>query len=462
MKPPVVVIPGITATSLRDDYPPEPESIWGMLRKDYLRVALHPDDLRYEQAEPALVRPGEVFTIPYDEFVKELRHDLSEKRDRPRPVFLFPYDWRQPLHLLVEQLRAFCDEVAARTALLRHYARAGYTREDGEVDLVGHSMGGLLINGYLATHPETHRARKVITLGAPFSGSFEAVLKIITGTADLGPGVPSSREREVARITPALYYLLPENHVNEAIKVDEGLPDTLFDVDLWQESVLETIAEHIRLNAVDPPSSQTKRMEAARELLVRMLAEAASFREKTLAFELADAGLASDDWMAVVGVGEETRLELAIEKRRGKPVYVLRSLGRKNGYPEIPDDLQGQITWADTGDGTVPYWAAVPPFLQKNTIICVSDDDFGYWELRDKILERWAANLHGMLPAMNRVIKLAVAFLKADAGEKGKAHDGIKGRRAPDLPPQVDWNPPLKGLREEMPGYLKAMLGGEG
>ena len=172
MKPPVVVIPGVTATTLKDFYPTSAETVWGMLAKDYLRVALHPDNLRYEQIEPALLRPDEPLSIPYDEFVKELRHDLTRKRDEPRPVFLFSYDWRQPLEVLVEHLKGFLEEVVARTALLRHYARdtPQYSHDTGRVDLVGHSMGGLLVAGYLARNPSTHRARKVVTLAHPSEG----------------------------------------------------------------------------------------------------------------------------------------------------------------------------------------------------------------------------------------------------------------------------------------------------
>lgn len=461
MLPPVIVVPGITATTLRDEYPLDDEGVWGIVRKDYLRTALHPDDLRYEQIEPARVRPGEAFSLPYDELVKELRHDLSNKRDRPRPVFLFPHDWRQSLQRLVGELRMFCDEVAARTALLKHYARDGYTADEGQVDLVGHSMGGLIINGYLATHSDTHRARKVATLGTPYCGSFEAVLKIITGTADLGPGAPSSREREVARITPALYHLLPENHLNEAIRVADGLPRTLFDPGLWQAGVTESIAEHIRLNAVDPPSTKAGRLDAATALLRTMLDEARAFRERTLGFRLQDAGLQPDDWMTVVGVGEKTRVMLEVEDRDGEPFFVLDSLGRRNGYPEPETNDEGDITasLADTGDGTVPYWAAVPPFLARESLIAVSDDEFGYWELRDKLIAATVSTLHGFLPAMNNVIKLLTAFLQADAGKKGRAHDGMRGRRAPDVAPGAKWDPPIRGLEERMPRAMKALRG---
>jgi hypothetical protein len=51
---PVVVVPGITATYLRDEYQLPPELVWGEL-EDYDRTALHPDNLCYEAREPARV-----------------------------------------------------------------------------------------------------------------------------------------------------------------------------------------------------------------------------------------------------------------------------------------------------------------------------------------------------------------------------------------------------------------------
>jgi hypothetical protein len=59
---PVIVIPGITATSLVDDYPLKVDEIWTMVfNKEYERVALHPDDMRYEAVEPAHVAVGQPF-----------------------------------------------------------------------------------------------------------------------------------------------------------------------------------------------------------------------------------------------------------------------------------------------------------------------------------------------------------------------------------------------------------------
>src|SRR5262249_34391258 len=103
---PVIVVPGITASYLRDLYPIPPEPIWTVLDTDYARAALHPDDLAtkiaaskraYEAREPARVVADQVYEIAYKELIEELRFNLREKEDNPIPVFSFGYDWRQPL-----------------------------------------------------------------------------------------------------------------------------------------------------------------------------------------------------------------------------------------------------------------------------------------------------------------------------------------------------------------------------
>ena len=101
---PVIVVPGITATYLRDMYPIPPETVWSVLRKGYERAALHPDDVAkkipdrsraFEAIEPARVVSDQLYEIAYKELVEEIRHSLREKEDEPVPVFPFGYDWRQ-------------------------------------------------------------------------------------------------------------------------------------------------------------------------------------------------------------------------------------------------------------------------------------------------------------------------------------------------------------------------------
>src|SRR2546423_7691711 len=91
---PVIFIPGIMGSALRDEYPGEPEPVWSPLRlliKAYERITLHPDDCRYELAEPARVVAERVFQLIYGEIIEELRQNLTPQSDQPVPVFPFPY-----------------------------------------------------------------------------------------------------------------------------------------------------------------------------------------------------------------------------------------------------------------------------------------------------------------------------------------------------------------------------------
>jgi pimeloyl-ACP methyl ester carboxylesterase len=455
LQPPVVFVPGITASDLDDVYPTKPEHVWGMLTKAWERIQLHPDDIRYEQVEPARVVAASVFGYPYGNFISDLSHDLAVAADRPVPVYPFPHDWRQPLAALERQLDGFVKEVIARTALMRHYHAAGYTERNGRVDLVGHSMGGLVIAGYIE-RSSGRRVRKVATLGTPFKGSFEAPLKMLTGMSTLGRS-SSSREREVARLTPALYHLLPR--YRGAVTADPGLGVDLFRVATWQPSVVRSIAEQIRLHGLDGVGKTTGDLvPAATVLFQRLLDEASAQRVRaTSGLRLGRTKLNKEDWLAVVGVGQETRVHLHIrESEDGTPFFDLSSAGRKNGYPDGTRDEAGNVTArpVDTGDGTVPYEAAVPPFLGVENLVCVTDGDFGYWEVLDRALEHGVGgkhvSLHSVLPAMNVVEKLVVCHLKGEAGRPGEGHAGVWGRRAPDLPGDADWKPPVAGLREKL------------
>lgn len=448
MQPPVIVVPGITASTLRDEYPLDAKTVWALISKDYDRIALHPDDLRYERDEPARVTADRLFEVPYDGLVGELRHDLADRHDQPVPVFTFPYDWRIPLVHVQAQLGAFMDEVVARTRLLRHYDAAGYAG-DPRIDLVGHSMGGLVIAGYLAASKD-RRVRKVATIAAPFRGSFEAVLKVAVGTADLGLGKSSSREREVARLTPALYHLVP-SYGGDVLSDNPAWLD-LFDAAAWQPGVVATIAEYLRLFGLNPARAKGAREDRAREILQAMLDDAKAHRAAVEGFTLESVGMTADDWLCLVGVGEETRLQLRIvDDGHGQPFFDLASAQRMNGYPvpkRAPDGRITQQLW-DTGDGTVPYPGAGASFIPVEKIVALCDGDFGYWELRDRALEA-VAGLHGLLPAMNVAQKLIVAHLRAPAGQPGRANPGIWGRRAPGLVIDAAWQPPIRGLRERV------------
>lgn len=431
---PVVVVPGITASRLRDEYPASPEIVWNALKKDFRRVSLHPEDLRYELIEPARVRPDAAFTVVYEDLLEELRYNLSDAEDRPVPVYPFAYDWRQPLETTEALLARFIDEVIDRTKLLGHYHRADYADEP-KVDLVGHSMGGLIIAGYLADAGAGAPVGKVVTLGSPFRGSLEAPLKITTGTADLGEQTPpASREREAARLTPALYYLLPSFETAVFTESDD-IPDSLFEIGAWQESIVKTLAAFIKNHGVERTNA-SRREELATELFSGLLGAARVHRQKLESLDFDQLGMSAEDWLCVVGVDAETRVRLKIDSLRNKPVFDLTSDDRCNEWDDAEPDQQFL-----TGDGTVPFLGAEPGFLDRSNLVCVKPKDFGYWELKDKAMAG-LSGFHGMLPNLNLAHRLIVSHFR------GRKTKGIWGRSAPSVADD-EWKPAIPNLRRK-------------
>ena len=421
---PVIVVPGITAGTLHDHYVMPPDDLWTVIGHKFERLALHPDNLRFEASGPAVVRPGQLFEIAYNELISELRHNLSPNADQPVPVYPFSFDWRQPLERVETELGAFIEDVIARTSVTRHYAIDGYAARR-KVNLVGHSMGGLVIAGYVASAAAAGRVNKVATLGTPYRGSLEAIIKITTGTSNLGATPPNSREREASRLTPALYYLLPD--LMDGITIDPALPQTLYDPACWQPSIVQSIAEYIRrhgINSVDINGQATR-------LFTKLLNDARSHRQRLNTLDLARIGLSASDWLCVVGVNSTTRVRLqVIRQPDGSADFRFHDADRGNGWEDNNPALR-----EFTGDGTVPFSGAVPPFLRPENLVCVTTDDFGYWEVEDKVTAS-VAGFHGIMSNMDMLHRLIVRHFTGAPD----THENTWGRAAPGV---ANWVPPL-------------------
>lgn len=435
--PPVILVPGITASVLHDEYELPPEAVWTtVLKRRYERVTLHPLTLHaehppYELREPARVAPHGPFPLIYEDLVEELRDGLSDHAGAPVPVFPFGYDWRMPLDLTEERLAAFVDEVIDRTLLIRHYRDDPAFRDHPTVTLIGHSMGGLIIAGYVERHTG-RRVHKVVTLATPFRGSYEAVLKVATGTADFGDDSGKARERRMARLTPALYHLLPGFGALDT--AGDGLPTDLYDPGAWQPSVVRSIERQVSGWDISGP-----------DLFRAMLDQARAHRDRISALRLDDPDdarpchLSRDRWLAIAGADRETRVGLRVERgENGAPRFDLRSDERCNDWDS--DDAD-PATRRRTGDGTVPLEGAIPPFLEESRLVCVTPGDFGYWEFRDRALSS-LAGFHGLIPKMNMLHRLILRFLL----DGDDSYGNTWGRALPGV---ETWNPPLKPLKRK-------------
>ncbi len=412
---PVIFLPGIMGSALRDEYPVDPENVWSVLKaatKSYERITLHPDDPRFEVKEPARVVRDQVFALFYNEIIEELRHNLTQDPDAPVPVYPFAYDWRQPLAITQAQLAAFIEEVIARTSLLRHYFSDGYTAATGRVNLVGHSMGGLVIAGYLATHG-LGRVDKIATIASPFRGSIEAIAKTAMGTGGFSLGSGGSREREAARMTPALYHLLPSfDHAILPEARDIFLPEN------WQPGILSTLATFVARYSVIPNNSAAQ----AGALLKAFLDEAWAHRTSIESLKLSD----PKRWLCIAGVGGETRLNVTITNDAdGNPFFTLGE--ETNTWTEGAPTI-------DTGDNTVPYLGSRCSFIPVEQVVCLSPDDFGFFEFGDKLISQ--LGFHSALPTMNLAQRLVTSHLL------GAPQGKLSGHPSPEIAAK-DWDPPV-------------------
>lgn len=425
--PPVIVLPGITASDLYDEYELPPEALWTtVLKRGYERITLHPENQRYELREPARVAPGGPFPLAYEDLIEELRDGLAEDQPGPVPVFPFGYDWRMPLHWIEDQLAAFVDEVMQRALLTKHYRNDNTFRENPCVSLIGHSMGGLVIAGYIARYTSRH-IDKVVTLGTPFQGSYEAILKVTTGTSEIGEQSGKARERRMARMTPALYHLLPATQGQVA--GGGGSNVDFFTPAAWQPSVVHAIDRQVAGWDV-----------SGTELFAEMLTMAKTHRDRISRLQLSDSDerttVSDAEWLAVVGVDSRTRVGLRVVPDEDEaPRFDFRSTERRNDWDS--EDAEHRY---GTGDGTVHLRGAIPPFLDESRIVCVAPGDFGYWEVRDRTLAK-AVNFHGLLPTMNMLHRLIMRFLL----DREDRYGNTWGRRLPGV---AQWRPPLK-LREK-------------
>jgi triacylglycerol esterase/lipase EstA (alpha/beta hydrolase family) len=83
-------------------------------------------------------------------------------------LFVFPYDWRRDISLTAPLLDQKINEIKIQTG-------------NQKVDIVAHSMGGLVARNYIADSARAQNVRKLFTLGTPHFGSVKFLSAITNG-----------------------------------------------------------------------------------------------------------------------------------------------------------------------------------------------------------------------------------------------------------------------------------------
>ncbi|MBI1425641.1 MAG: hypothetical protein GC149_19610 [Gammaproteobacteria bacterium] len=172
--------------------------------------------------------------------------------DKPR-YYVFTYDWRQDNVKTVRELDHFIEQI-----------RVDHANPELKVDVIAHSMGGLIARYYLrygsidvldsndfpVNLHGASRLRRVILLGTPNLGSVEAIRNFIAGRKVVFGHIKT----EVLATMPSIYQLFP-HAINDWLITTQGKPldRDQFDVEIWRRfqwavfdpAVQQRIAEHV-------------------------------------------------------------------------------------------------------------------------------------------------------------------------------------------------------------------------
>ncbi|MDP3948154.1 MAG: alpha/beta hydrolase [bacterium] len=85
-----------------------------------------------------------------------------------KDFFMFPYDWRKDISLTASSLDQKIEQIKQQT-------------NNQKVDIVSHSMGGLVARNYIADPSRAQKIRKLVTLGTPHLGSTKTIKQLHYG-----------------------------------------------------------------------------------------------------------------------------------------------------------------------------------------------------------------------------------------------------------------------------------------
>jgi len=211
---PLIIIPGILGSSLhfedRELWPGGPD----FNESDFLRLQYQCEGGSCTPITPGIT-PGHLLSVSYGTKSTGLIGKLIEEGytlyDPSKPLeqqmnanlFLFPYDWRKPIEEIAEDLASFINSTVRRIW--------GNTK----IDIIAHSMGGLVTKAWLLSHTSEQNIGKIIMVGVPHLGSPQAYVSLkYSGPWPLAwiPwiwGYKAKSMKIVARNLPSVYELLP-------------------------------------------------------------------------------------------------------------------------------------------------------------------------------------------------------------------------------------------------------------
>ena len=203
---PVIIVPGIMGSYLNRES--NNQEVWMSIPEMLVSITdVYLDDLMlspegYQISDRSFIATNIIKDTGPNDFFNSLISTLETTGyGVDVDLFTFPYDWRLDISVVTSELKEKIDEIKAQTGAEK-------------IDLIAHSMGGLLVKEYLKQYGG-NSIDKFIDVGTPHSGSPKA-LKILGYGDNIGAsilyglfGLNTQKVKEISQNMPAVYQLLP-------------------------------------------------------------------------------------------------------------------------------------------------------------------------------------------------------------------------------------------------------------
>jgi len=361
-QPPIILIPGLFGSRLGFENGKEvwPGSVFKLLFSDYDELELKIDRDTLEPEAPDLRVTSLTDTVVGQDYYGRLKDVLENAggfvesvpgmpaRRGERRYYVFAFDWRQDNLSAVRKLDSLIEAI-----------RRDYEDPALEVDVIAHSMGGMITRYYIryGTSDElddnefpvnnygASRIRRAILLGTPNLGSISAVKAVIDGLK-IGLGELSP---QLIATWPSIYQLLPHPISQWLITVDgETVNRDLFDVDTWRRFQFSIFDPKVEKKII----SQFKNSSEGREYLRLLQSYFAKHLERARRFVWSLTVKAPHPDVKLIVFGGDCRLtpaRLVVEEVNGRSV--LRYSPREIRHPN--KSVNYDRLMMEPGDGRV-------------------------------------------------------------------------------------------------------------
>ncbi|MBU2524247.1 alpha/beta hydrolase, partial [Patescibacteria group bacterium] len=195
---PVILVPGILGTKLYNGDEEIWANYWDLITDsgdDFMNVLA----MNYDGTTISNITTGDiirdapftdVFTGLLDEF-----EDLGYEENTD--LFVAPYDWRLDIRTSAQTLKQRIDNVVSQT-------------NSENVNMVAHSMGGLLTKQYILDNGSS-LMNKIIFVGTPHLGAPKAAKALLFGDSMGVPALDLARVKYIGQYMLSIYELLPSS-----------------------------------------------------------------------------------------------------------------------------------------------------------------------------------------------------------------------------------------------------------